>query len=262
MATLGSAKGVDVVVKSNLKQYRKEWKKLEKHITPNHIGYTLGGTVFDLATILNKNTQYYLDRPTPTTKKSFGYIAPTRQQKRIAEKTAWVGLKSERNIPISKAKPRARQFDTGAGTRYRKLMKLQTQGGTRISTHGNYFWSPSAHSQEYGMLNTYGGLNYKRIKTHKANTKQFFVGVPRGKRKKQNNARGLWKRLGKDGQENLRMVVSLESQTHYKKKYPYNRIIRSNVNRLLKKNFNKQMRQLKTYMRKKRIKKMRNIRYA
>ena len=58
-------KGVDIVIKSNLKAYRKEWSKLEKRIMPNHIGFTLGGTVFDLSKILNQNTRYTFDKQTP-----------------------------------------------------------------------------------------------------------------------------------------------------------------------------------------------------
>ena len=254
-------KGVDIVVKSNLKAYRKEWSKLEKRIMPNNIGFALGGTVFDLAKILNNNTKYVFDRPTPLTKRAFGYIAPTRQQKTIAEKTAWVGLKSERNIPIKTAKPRSANYTTGAGLRYRQLMRLQVNGGTRTARNGSYFWSPSKHSQDYGMLNTYGGLNYKRIKTHEANTKQFFVGVPRGAKNKA-NARGLWKRLGKDGQDKIQMVASLEKQTQYKKRYPYVRFIRANTNRLLKRNFDKQMINLKKYLRRRKIKQFRRINYT
>ena len=217
---------------------------------------------YDLANILNKNTKYVFDRPTPLTKRAFGYIAPTRQQRTIAEKTAWVGLKSERNIPISRAKPRSANYSTGAGLRYRKLMKLQTHGGTRTATNGNYFWSPSKHSQSYGLLNTYGGLNYKRIKSWERDKKKYFTGVPKGRRRTSSNARGLWKRLGEDGKKNIQMVVSLENQTQYKKRYPYNRLIKANVNRLLKRNFNKQMKNLIAYTRKRKIKKMRNIRYA
>ena len=258
-------KGVDIVIKSNLKAYRKEWSKLEKRIMPNNIGFALGGTVFDLAKILNNNTKYTFNKPTPLTKRAFGYIAPTRQQKTIAEKTAWVGLKSERNIPINKAKPRSANYTTGAGQRYRQLMRLQVNGGTRTARNGSYFWTPSKHSQDYGMLNTYGGLNYKRIKTHEANTKQFFVGVPKGKRKirgSARNSRGLWKRLGEKGRENLQMVASLEKQTQYKKRYPYNRFIRANTNRLLKRNFDKQMMNLKKYLRRRKIKQFRRISYA
>ena len=132
---------------------------------------------------------------------------------------------------------------------------------TRTAKNGSYFWSPSKHSQDYGMLNTYGGLNYKRIKTHEANTKQFFVGVPRGAKNKA-NARGLWKRLGKDGQDKIQMVASLEKQTQYKKRYPYVRFIRANTNRLLKRNFDKQMINLKKYLRRRKIKQFRRINYT
>ena len=258
MATLGSAKSVDIVVKSNLKAYKKEWKHLEKKLTPHHVGFALGGTVFELSKILNNNTKYVFDRPTPLTKRAFGYIAPTKQQRTIAEKTAWVGLKSEKHIPISKAKPRSANYNTGAGLRYRQLMRLQVNGGTRTARNGNYFWSPSKHSQNYGLLNTYGGLNYKRIKQWEKNKDKYFTGVPKGKRRA-GNSRGLWKRLGKDGKENIQMVASLESQTHYKKRYPYSRFIRANYSRLLKRNFDKQMKNLVTYMRKKKIRKMRKI---
>ena len=259
-------KGVDIVIKSNLKAYRKEWSKLEKRIMPNHIGFTLGGTVFDLSKILNQNTRYTFDKPTPLTKRAFGYIAPTKQQKTIAEKTAWVGLKSERNIPIRKAKPRSANYTTGAGLRYRQLMRLQVNGGTRTAINGSYFWTPSKHSENYGMLNTYGNLNYRRIKTHEANKKQFFVGVPKGKREKKGsarNSRGLWKRLGEKGRENIQMVASLEKQTKYTtKRYPYARFIRANTNRLLKRNFDKQMIGLKKYLKTRKIRKFRRINYA
>ncbi len=259
MATIGSAKGVDIVVRSNLKAYKKEWKHLQKHIKPKHIGFALGSTVFQLSKILNKNTQFIFDRPVGATKKAFGYIAPTRQQKTIAEKTAWVGLRSERNLPLTKTKPNARGWTSQAGRRYRKLMRLQVDGGTRTATNGQYFWSISKNSQKAGMLNKSGGLNYKRIKSNEANKKQFFTGIPRGI-KRRGNARGQWKRLGKDGRKNLQMVVALEEQTTYRKRYPYSRIIRSNTNRLLKQSFNKEMSNLKRYIKRKKIKKMRNMR--
>ena len=250
---------MDIVVKTNLKAYKKEWKKLEKRMTPNHVGFTLGGTVFDLAKILNNNTKFVFDKPTPLTKRAFGYIAPTRQQKTIAEKSAWVGLKSERNIPIARAKPRSANYTSGAGLRYRQLMRLQVNGGTRTAKNGSFFWTPSKHSESYGLLNTYGGLNYKRIKTYQADKKKFFTGVPRGKRKSSQNANGLWKRLGEDGRANIQMVASLEKQTQYTKRYPYSRFIRANINRLLKRNFDKQMMNLKRHIKRKKIRRLRRI---
>ena len=251
MATLGtSAKGVDVVVKSNLKQYKKEWKKLEKHITPNHIGYALGGTVYDLAIILNKNTNYVFDDPTPTTKKAFGYIPPTARQKTIAEKTAWVGLKSERSIPINKAKPKTKAFDSYAGARYRKLMKLQVDGGVRVARYGKDFWTPTKNSRSFNVINRYGGLNYTRLRAMEQDKKKFFVGKPKGYRRSSPNSKGLWKRMGGSGNKNIMKVANLTTYATYNKKYPYNRIVKSNVDRLLRKNFNIQMKKLKKYLKK------------
>ena len=102
----------------------------------------------------------------------------------------------------------------------------------------------------------------RHMKQTKNNSSLEFLKV-REKKGSARNSRGLWKRLGEKGRENIQMVASLEKQTKYTtKRYPYARFIRANTNRLLKRNFDKQMIGLKKYLRTRKIRKFRRINYA
>ena len=105
-------------------------------------------------------------------------------------------------------------------------------------------------------------LNYPKLKKLQENKKKFFVGVPRHKRRQgsQDRFRGLWQRLGKDGRERVVRIAGLKPLTVYNKKpYNYWGTLKISYPSLMRRNFDKEMVNLKRYLRRKKVMKMRSM---
>ena len=270
--------GVHINISNNLDGVRKFYKKLEKYETPKQYGFAINDTAKDLVKILNKNTKTMFHKPNAFTQKAFGYIRSRSSQKTIAEKSAWVGLKGEKHIVTSEAKPLKQGFTT---TKIKKTYKdifyrLTPEGGknVRLPEGKQFMYYPSRHSQAKGFQLKNGQLNYRKLNTASANKKKYFSGIPRGGSQSP-RFRGLWEREGGNtlkysstpslGKKNpnapkIKMVASLvSSQTYNKKFYPYTRFVKTNYPRLIRKHYRKQMEFLKRQVKRKKIRQFRRL---
>lgn len=260
--------GVHIDISSNIKDLEDYYIKLARYTTPKQYGFALNDTARDLTKILNKNTKSAFHKPNAFTQKAFGYIRSRSSQKTIAEKHAWVGLKGQSHIRMADAKPLKKGFTTRKiANAYDDIFRRLTPGGgrnIRLPDGKKYMYYPSKHSKSDGYMLANGTLNYRRINSAVANTKKYFVGVPKGGRQGE-RFNGVWHRLGvtksKPSGEQIRMVTKLvSSQAYNKKSYPLGRYIKSNYPRLIRAHFRKQMERLAVQVKRKKLRRFRKIR--
>ena len=109
-----------------------------------------------------------------------------------------------------------------------------------------------------------GTLNYNKIKSSLNKSSRFFVGIPRGGPKQGQHYNGIWHREGvtkdKPAGEKIKMVVKLVTMQPYNKKsYMYDRWVKQNYPKLIRKNFKKQMDRMVVQIKKRKLRKMRKI---
>jgi len=145
----------------------------------------------------------YLDRPTPFTKKAYRVKFAT------------------------KAKPVAAVYAATIQDRY---LTYAVYGGTRFPK-GQAIPIPVGQKR-----NKFGSMPRTAMSTLFKNPK-VFSGIPHGRK-----TPGIYKRMGRKGRKNLRLMVKYQRVARYSKRLPFFSIARAVVNRRFKHNFHKAFR--------------------
>jgi hypothetical protein len=214
--------GINVNVKSNIKQVLKETDRVYKKDLPKAFGKLIDKAAYSTAKLLSYATQRYFETPTPFITNSFGYWNTNQNQKKLNQKRSYVGIVGNRKfIKIGKT-----PSSIAATERRNKLFELQIFGGVRKPTNSKLI-KPAKHSK----LNQYGNLSRTLYGRAKANTNKFFIGTPKGMTDAK--ALGIYEKK-KTG---LKMVAKLDDTTTYSKRFPYYMIIKRNVPKVIRKEF-------------------------
>lgn len=223
----GGKPGVNVNLKSNIKQVLKETDRVYKKDLPKAFGKSIDKAAKSTAFLLSKATHRYFETPTPFITNSFGYWNTNQNQKKLNQKRSFVGIVGNRKfIKIGKT------ISSSAATlRRNKLFELQIFGGVRKPNNSKLI-KPAKHSK----LNQYGNLSRTLYGRAKANKNRFFIGTPGNK----NPAKflGIYEKKKKG----LKMVAKLDDTATYVRKFPYYVIIRRNIPKVIGKEFPKLIR--------------------
>ena len=101
-----------------------------------------------------------------------------------------------------------------------KYLKYAVDGGTRLPKHRAI---PIPVGQKRGR---YGHMTRNALNSLHKNPK-VFSGVPHGRK-----TPGLYKRMGRGGRKNLRLMVKYQSSARYDKRLPFYRVARTTVLKL------------------------------
>jgi len=145
----------------------------------------------------------YLDRPTTFTKNAYG---------------------------VSRATPKKPVATVYAKTIQDRYLTYAVYGGTRFPK-GQAIPIPVGQKR-----NKFGSMSRTAIGTLFKNPK-VFSGIPHGRK-----TPGIYKRMGRGGRKNLRLMVKYQRAARYSKRLPFFSIARTVVNRRFKHNFHKAFR--------------------
>lgn len=212
-----------IQLKSNVKAILKETKRFERVELPKSFGKAIDKAAQETAKTCNRLTTKFFENPVKFTQTSFGFYKTNFNQKTIDQKRAYIGLKG-----IGKIR--------GGGSadmiqRRSEMFDLMVFGGIRRAKK-KYLVKPAKHSK----LNASGNFPRTFLKTRLAKPDKFIQGIPKGFSGEK--FRGLWQ-VQKSG---LKMVAKYDATTSYDKKiYPYFRIVKNNVRKIVPREFKKNM---------------------
>ena len=223
-------KGLDVSIKTNIKSVTKRVKKFQGVDLPKAVGFAMNDTSRKMMKLYNMNTNKTFNKPVNYTSKAFAFTKTKSSQKTVNDKIAYVGVKGEPNIKSS--------GDSSGTNRRITYMRLQTNGGERTPNR-KYIVIPTVHSD----LNQHGNFSRTFVKKVKADKKRYFFGTPKG-RPTNGSFNGIWRRLGtttNNKSPKIQKVASFVDRQTIDKLYPFDRLTRTFIPKILKKNLEKQI---------------------
>ena len=208
---------MEVNVKADVKALTKELNRIQKKQIPFATSKALNEVAFDVRKTLQTVLPDYIDAPTPYT------IRGVQVEKSTKKKlVATVGF-------------RGKGFGKGQGSvAPSDYMHYQTKGGTR-TPRGTAIGVPTKHLR----VNKYGNIARGKIKKFLANTTKYFSGTPKGIG---GGAAGIWERMGRGGRGKIRMVVGWEPKADYRKRFPFEKVVKQSVNVNFRKRFESALR--------------------
>tara|TARA_B110000008_G_C16896558_1_gene534975 strand:+ start:576 stop:1298 length:723 start_codon:yes stop_codon:yes gene_type:complete len=224
-------KGLDVSVKTNIRSVTKRVKKFQGVDLPKAVGFAMNDTARKMMKLYNMNTNRTFNKPVKYTSSAFGFTKTSSSQKTVNDKIAYVGVKGEPNIKSS--------GDSSGTNRRIKYMRLQTDGGERTPNR-KYIVIPTVHSE----LNQHGNFPRNFVKRVKADKKRYFFGTPKG-RPSNGSFNGIWRRLGtttNDRSPKLQKVASFIDRQTINKLFPFDKLTRTFIPKILEKQLQKQIR--------------------
>jgi len=207
-----------ISVKSNVKSFTRKLPPFLKKQVPFATSLALNETAKKAAKAQRAQAQRIFDRPTPFllngiySPRGRGSFRGKRSTKRDLSALLVPGLKG-RN-----------RFDD-ASARINEVIRIQTQGGTRLPKKRALVVPTSS-----ARLNKYGNLTRNRVQTLLNRSDVFSAGRAQGL------PPGIYKRR-RDGA--LRMLIAYEPSADYRKVYPYYRIANGVVRSQFDKEFRK-----------------------
>jgi len=223
-------KGLDITVKSNVRGVIKKVKKMHDTDLPKAVGFAMNDTARKMMKLYNMNTNRTFNKPVNYTSKAFAFTKTKSSQKTVNDKIAYVGVKGEPNIKSS--------GDSSGTNRRITYMRLQTDGGERTPKR-KYIVIPTVHSD----LNQHGNFSKTFVKKVKADKKRYFFGTPKG-RPTNGSFNGIWRRLGtttNNKSPKIQKVASFVDRQAINKLFPFDKITRTFVPKILEKALQKQI---------------------
>ena len=220
-------KGLDISVKTNIRSVTKRVKKFQGVDLPMAVGFAMNDTARKMMKLYNMNTSKSFDKPVRFTETAFGFTKTSSSQKTVNDKVAYVGVKGEPNIKGGS--------DTAGTNRRVKYMRLQTDGGERTPNR-KYIVTPAKHSK----LNQYGNFPRTFTKTKKANKQKYFFGTPSGGQQGE-RFNGIWERYGTQKNKKIRMVAKFTPRQTFNKLFPFDKLTRTFIPKILEKQLQKQI---------------------
>jgi len=207
-----------ISVKSNVRRFTKKLPLYLREQVPFATSVALNETAKKAAKAQRAQAQRIFDRPTPFllngiySPRGRGSFRGKRSTKRDLKAVLIPGLKG-RN-----------RFDD-ASARINEVIRIQTQGGTRLPKKRALVVPTSS-----ARLNRYGNLTRNRVQTLLNRSDVFSAGRGQGL------PPGIYKRQRNGG---LRMLIAYEPSASYDREYPYYRIARGVVRSQFDKEFRK-----------------------
>jgi len=212
---------MEVNVKADVKELTRYLSRAQKKQIPFATSKALNDVAFDVRKTLQTVLPDYIDAPTPYT------IRGVQVEKSTKKKlVATVGF-------------RGKGFGKGQGSvAPSDYMHYQIKGGTR-TPRGTAIGVPTKHLR----VNKYGNIARGKIKRLLGDTKKYFSGIPKGIRRGDVNAAGVWERMGRGGHGKIRMVVGWERKADYdRKRFPFEKVVKQSVNVNFRKRFESALR--------------------
>lgn len=204
---------MQISVKADVKDLTRKLNRAKRQI-PFAIKRGLDATAFDLQRNLKDTLPKYVHNPVAYTKA--GIQVEKAQKDNL---TAKVGFAS-------------RSFGRAIGSiTQAEYMKRLIEGGIRLPKN-KVIPVPYPKNQK---PNKAGNIPRGRIEKMLGDKKKFFSGVPKGAKHEDKGA-GIWKRLGKDGRKQIKLMIAYEEQTEYQKSYPFQSLALNFVRKHFRKN--------------------------
>lgn len=188
----------------------------KKHL-PSAVRNALNETAEDVMKFMRADLPNHIHRPTKFTTKQLQYE------------------RAEKNRLVSKVGFSSKFFGRPAGDGSAHYMKLLIDGGTRYPKRT----AVAVPVDKNYKTNVHGNIRRGDIKRFLANDKKYFSGTPNGE--KFQGSAGIWKRMGRGGRKNLRMVIAYEDKTQYLPQYRFPTIAKNVAGKLFKPAFQKHL---------------------
>ena len=215
---------MQINVKSNVRAIIKETKRFERVELPKAFGKAIDKAAKETAGTLNRLTTKFFNNPVKWTMFSIGFWQTNKSQSTIAQKRAYIGVKGVGKIKGGGSADQVR--------RRSEMWNLMVFGGIRRAKK-KYLVKPAKHSK----LNASGNFSKPYIKNMLNKPDKFIQGIPEGFSGEK--FRGIWQ-VQKKG---IKMMAKYDATASYDKKiYPYFKIVRNNVMKIVPREFRSNIR--------------------